>query len=105
MESTRKALEALRSCSDCEACLADDLCDDAPVVAEIALSLMDERDRLRMQVRAAEEVLEKAATVITVETAEGLAALCAIQAWQITPTEMYYRNEAEMEAANAEAGQ
>jgi len=79
-----------------------------PTVQEVsayALSLMDERDRLRMQVRAAEEVLEKAATVITVETAEGLAALCAIQAWQITPTEMYYRNEAEMEAANAEAGQ
>ena len=77
----------------------------APALAALALALMDERDRLRMQVRAAEEVIEKADTVITVETAEGLAALCAIQAWQITPTEMYYRNEAEMEAAHAEAGQ
>ena len=47
MESTREALEALMSCSDCETCLSGDLCDDAPAIAEIALSLLDERDRYR----------------------------------------------------------
>lgn len=58
-----------------------------------------ERDRLRMQVKAAEDVIGKAASVITADTDAGLDALCAIQSWQITPTEMYYRNEAEARAA------
>lgn len=55
--------------------------------------------------KAAEDVMDKAAAIITADTDAGLDALCAMQAWQITPTEMYYRNAAEMEAAHAEAGQ
>lgn len=66
-------------------------------------ALEAERDRLRMQVKAAEDVIGKAASVITADTDAGLDALCAIQSWQITPTEMYYRNEAEAESARKEA--
>jgi len=113
MELTREVLEfcAIIGCEQrdgCEGCVCEEKdgegfskcaapeCED---LAALALSLMDERDRLLMQVKAAEEVIAKAAAAITVETDEGLAALCAIQAWQITPMEMYYRNDAEMEAA------
>jgi len=105
MELTREVLEASAACDrlaahgHCCVCIARHDCEASQRYAALALSLMDERDRLLMQVKAAEEVIAKAAAAITVETDEGLAALCAIQAWQITPTEMYYRNEAEMEAA------
>lgn len=117
MELSRKALEILRDCDQNKMACADCPPHKPPEqicyrflwtrgeIAALALALMDERDRLRMQVRAAEDVIEKASAVISAETDEGLAALCALQAWAITPTEMYYRNEAEMEAAHAEAGQ
>jgi hypothetical protein len=127
MELTREVLEAVRNdrcdmplCSDCifsmpkghpDARLVSKLEDvwcshpGLITVATFALALMDERDRLRMQVRAAEDVIAKASAAISGETDEGLYALTSIQAWQITPTDMYYRDEAEMEAAHAEADQ
>lgn len=98
MELTREVLEGLRINRDewqTRACQEEFRAD----------ALEIERDQLRMQVKAAEEVIAEATAVISADTDAGLAALCAMQAWQITPTEMYYRNEAEMEAAHAEAGQ
>jgi hypothetical protein len=116
MELTREVLEFCTASDGCEirptcegcVCFSPDGDCDAPEcegLATLALSLMDERDRLRMQVKEAERVIDKAASILTAETDEGLAALCALQAWTITPTEMYHRNEVEMEAAHAEAGQ
>lgn len=94
MELTREEIEALRISRDEWQRMAcqEELRADA---------LEIERDQLRMQVKAAEVIMDKVATALTADTDAGLDALCAIQSWQITPTKMYYRNEAEMQAARA----
>ena len=115
MELTREVLEVSAACDRlaehdaCCVCIARHACEDSQEYAVFALSLMDERDRLRMQVKAAEDMCAKLldiheymADYMEKARDERLAMLTAIGAWQITPTEMYYRNEAEMKAAKEE---